>query len=105
MPGRLDLTLDLPIVSFEQNSNEGPTPGFDLCIVSLPKCLLSGTVGEVPVGGTFHVTILAVVVECSHPDLVASSNKTVCEGKGLCMDQSSESAHPVIDLTGDIDEL
>ena len=105
MPGRLDLTLDLPIVFFERNSDEGPTTGFDLCTVSLPKSLLSGTVGEVPVGGTFHVTIPAVVVERSHPDLVTSSNETVREGKGLCTDQSSESAHPVIDLTSDLDEL
>ena len=105
MPERLDLTLDLPIVSFKQNSDEGPTPGFDLCTVSLCKSLLSGTVGKVPVGGTFHVTILAVVIERSRSDLVASFNETVYEGKGVCTNQSSESAHLVIDLTSDLDEL
>jgi len=100
MPGKIDLTLDLSIVSFKRQ----PTSAlhFDQCTVSVPKCLLSGTADiKGPTCETFCVAIPAVVVERSHPDLIQSG--TVCKTEVCSGDRGNTSVHSVIDLTGDSD--
>jgi len=93
MPGKIDLTLDLSIVSFKRQ----PTSA-----LHFDQCTVSGTADiKGPACETFCVAIPAVVVERSRPDLIQSG--TVCKTEVCSGDRGNTSAHSVIDLTGDSD--